>query len=71
MKKAKMIIVLIVSLIAVIVFFQNTEVVVTRFLFAKIEMPRFLLLISTFIMGFIVGLITRSYFRRRPRKQTS
>jgi uncharacterized integral membrane protein len=71
MKKAKMIIVLIVSLIAVIVFFQNTEVVVTRFLFAKIEMPRFLLLISTFIMGFIVGLITRSYFRRRPHKQTS
>lgn len=71
MKKAKMIIVLIVSLIAVIVFFQNTEIVVTRFLFAKIEMPRFLLLISTFIMGFIVGLITMSYFRRKPRKQTS
>ena len=71
MKKAKMIIVLIVSLIAVIVFFQNTEIVETRLLFAKIAMPRFLLLISTFIMGFIVGVITMSYFRRKPSKQTS
>jgi uncharacterized integral membrane protein len=71
MKKVKMTIVLVVSLIAVIVFFQNTEIVETRLLFAKIAMPRFLLLISTFITGFIVGLITMSYFRRRPHKQAS
>jgi uncharacterized integral membrane protein len=68
MKKAKMIIVLVISLIAVIVFFQNTETVETRLLFARIAMPRFLLLISTFITGFIVGLITMSYVRRRPNK---
>jgi uncharacterized membrane protein YciS (DUF1049 family) len=71
MKKVKMIIVLVISLIAVTVFFQNTEIVETRLLFAKIAMPRFLLLISTFIMGFIVGLITMSYFQRRSRKKTS
>ena len=71
MKKVKMIIILVVSLIAVTVFFQNTEIVETRLLFAKIAMPRFLLLISTFIMGFIVGLITMSYFQRRSRNKTS
>jgi len=71
MKKAKMIIVLVISLIAVIVFFQNTEIIETKFLFAKITMPRFLLLILTFIMGFIVGLITASSFLRRPHKRTS
>ena len=68
MKKAKMIIILVISLIAVIVFFQNTETVETRLLFAKIAMPRFLLLISTFITGFIVGLITMSYVRRKLQK---
>lgn len=68
MKKAKLIIILVVSLLAVIVFFQNTETVETRLLFARVEMPRFLLLISTFITGFIVGLITMSYVRRRPHK---
>jgi len=71
MKKAKMIIVLFVSLIAVIVFFQNTEIVKTRLLFAEIAMPRSLLLTSTFITGFLVGLITASYFLRRPHKRTS
>ena len=69
MKKAKIIIILIISLLALVVFLQNTETVETRLLFATIAMPRVLLLILTFITGFIVGLITASYVLRRPHKQ--
>ncbi|MFC1604608.1 LapA family protein [Planctomycetota bacterium] len=64
MKKAKIIIILIISLLALVVFLQNTETVETRLLFATIAMPRVLLLILTIITGFIVGLITASYVLR-------
>ncbi|UCF17101.1 MAG: LapA family protein [Phycisphaerales bacterium] len=64
MKKAKIIIIAIVTLLALIVFLQNTETVETKFLFTKITMPRVLLLIMTFMTGFVVGLITASHVLR-------
>jgi uncharacterized integral membrane protein len=66
MKKAKVIAIIIISLLALIVFLQNTKAVETRLLFLTITMPRVLLLILTFVMGFIGGLITASYILRKP-----
>ncbi len=68
MKKAKLIIILVVSLLAIIVFLQNTETVETKFLFSAITMPRAILLILMFITGFVAGLITASYVVKNPRK---
>jgi len=68
MKKAKIVIIAIVTLLALIVFFQNTETVETKFLFTKITMPRVLLLIMTFMAGFVVGLITASHVLRKSVK---
>jgi len=68
MRKVKIVIIVIVSLLAVIVSLQNTQAVETKLLFMTITMPRVLLLILTFITGFIVGLITASYVLRKPRK---
>jgi uncharacterized integral membrane protein len=68
MKKAKLIIILVVSLLALVVFLQNTETVETKFLLATIAMPRVILLILMFITGFIAGLIAASYVLKRPRK---
>jgi uncharacterized integral membrane protein len=68
MKKAKIIIILVVSLLALVVSLQNTEAVETKLLFASITMPRVLLLILTFVSGFIVGLIAASQILGRSRK---
>ena len=68
MKKAKIIIILIISLLALIVFVQNRQIVKTKLLFIPIPMPLVLLLIITFIMGFIVGLVLAGYMLREPRK---
>ena len=57
MKKAKIIIVAVIIVLSLIVFFQNTEVVVTKILFAKIEMSRAVLLLLTFGLGVVTGLI--------------
>ena len=68
MKKIKVVVIIIISLLALIVFIQNTQAVETKFLFMTITMPRVLLLMLTFIMGFIGGLITASYILRKPSK---
>ncbi len=68
MKKVKIILIIIISVLALIVFLQNTEAVQTKLLFASVTMPRALLLILTFLMGFVAGLITTSIILRKPRK---
>ena len=68
MRKAKIIVILIVSLLSLIVFIQNRQAVDTKLLFVTVTMPLALLLIITFIMGSILGLIIASYVLRKPRK---
>ena len=71
MKKAKVIIMMIVTLLALVIFLQNTETVETKVLFTTITLPRVLLLIITFMTGFIVGLIMAGNVLRkssRPKK---
>ena len=68
MGKARIIIILIVSLLSLIVFVQNRQAVETKLLFATITMPLVLLLILTFIMGSILGLFIAGYKLRKPHK---
>jgi len=71
MRKAKIILILIVSLLSLIVFVQNRQAVDTKLLFVTITMPLVLLLILTFIMGSILGLVIATYVLREPRKPRS
>ena len=64
-KNVKIIIIAITSLLALIIFIQNTAVVKTKLLFMTIEMPVVLLLILTFGLGFVTGLIV-SFILKRP-----
>ena len=67
-KQIKVIAILFVCIGAVTVFLQNTEVVQTKILFATLRMSMALLLMLTFILGYIVGLISMTQFRRtRPK----
>ncbi len=68
MKKVKIVLVIIILLIALVVSLQNTQAVETRFLFATVTMPRVLLLLLTFTLGLIAGLITASFILRKPAK---
>ena len=63
-----MITIVVISLLTLIVFLQNTQAVETKFLFLTVTMPRVLLLFVTFILGFVGGLITASYVLRKPAK---
>ena len=69
MKKVKLIAIVVISILAFIIFLQNTESVETRILFMKVAMPRAILLISTFLVGFVAGLITTSMLLRKSGKK--
>jgi len=68
MKKAKLIGIIIVSLLVLIIFLQNTQSAETKLLFVTVRMPIVILLILTVITGFIFGLVTKSYVLGKPGK---
>jgi len=68
MKKAKIITIVVILLLVLIVFLQNTQAVETKLLFLTVTMPRVLLLFVTFVLGFVGGLVTASYVLRKPAK---
>ena len=68
MKKAKIAVIIVISILALIIFLQNTEAVETKLLLITVTMSRALLLILTFGLGFVTGLITMSYMTRKPKK---
>lgn len=67
MKKVKIVALVCIVVMALVVFFQNTDSVETKFLFASITMPRVLLLILTFIGGAVTGLIAATYLRLKRK----
>jgi len=67
MKKAKLAAIVIVSVVALIVVLQNTEVTQARILFWNLPMSRALLLILTFVLGFVIGVLVASNFLRQKR----
>lgn len=68
MKKAKVVMIIVTLLLALIVSLQNTEAVETKFLFMRFTMPRVLLLLSTFTLGFVGGMITTSVMLKKSGK---
>jgi uncharacterized integral membrane protein len=68
MKKVKIVLIIIILLIALVVSLQNTQAVETKFLLATVTMPRVLLLLLTFSLGLVAGLISASIILRKPAK---
>ncbi|MFH1731743.1 MAG: LapA family protein [Planctomycetota bacterium] len=63
--KLKLFVVLAAIAVIAIVIFQNTEEVETRILFAKIAMPRALLLGIAVAIGFVGGLVAATFRKRK------
>jgi len=57
MAKAKLIIALGLIIVLLIIVFQNTQLVETRFLFVTLTMPRAALLATTLLVGIGVGML--------------
>ena len=59
MSRAKLIAIGVVVALVLVIVFQNLQSVETRLLFASVTMPRALLLLIVFALGFLAGLIAR------------
>lgn len=68
MRKAKMIIALVVTIIVVILIGQNTQIMDTSFLFWKIRLSRSLTMLIVFFAGALTGTLLTIYRQRKKRK---
>ena len=66
MRKVKLIAIVVVSILTIVILVQNTEPVQARILFARVQMSLALLMMLTFFLGFIVGILVPTYFLRKP-----
>ncbi len=66
-KKVKLIALVVVVVLAVIIFLQNTETVETHILFARFQMSRALLLMLTFLLGLLTGVLVTTNFLAKKR----
>ena len=64
--KPKLIIILILTAIALIIAFQNTEIVTFHFLFWSASMSRILVITGFLLIGFLLGLLA-GYRSRKPK----
>ncbi len=65
MKRLRLILALVLAVLVAIVVLQNTESVETNILFAKIIMPRAVLLFTTVLVGFALGVLTSLIWLRK------
>jgi len=65
MRKVKLVAIGVVAILTVIILFQNTDSVQARILFWGGRIPLALLMLLIFFLGFVIGLLVPTYFRRK------
>ena len=68
MRQARLIAAVVLAVLVVIVVLQNTEAVETRLLFATVTMPRAVLLLTTALVGFAMGVLTALLLMRQRER---
>jgi uncharacterized integral membrane protein len=75
MTKSRLVIAAVLALLASVVILQNTGTVETRVLFLTISLPQAVLLLTTLLIGFALGVIVTMIYgkqrKRNPRKPSS
>ena len=64
-KVSKLVVLLIGAAMALTLILQNLQTETVYFLFARVSMPRAGLLLSTLLIGFVLGLLTPGLLRLR------
>jgi len=62
--KIKLIALLVLAVLSVVLILQNTQMVVTRFLFVSVGMPLAALLAFTLVVGFAGGVLAAMYIAK-------
>ncbi len=65
--KVKLIAMIVVVVLAVVIFLQNTDPVEARILLLTVTMSRALLLILTFLLGLLTGILLTTHFMRKKK----
>lgn len=65
-KQVKIVVVAVLAVLVIIIIFQNMTLDTVKLLFAKVQMPRGLLLLVTLGIGYVAGLVTSGiWFAKR------
>lgn len=67
MRKVKLVAIILISVLTIIIFLQNTEPVQARLLFLEVQMSRALLLMLTFALGLLTGILIATNVLRKKR----
>lgn len=67
--RIKLVIGIVLSILVLIIMFQNTDTVVTRLLFWEVPMPLFVLLLLMLLVGFVLGVVTMTIRKRRQARE--
>jgi len=65
MHRAKLITAIVIAVLVVVLLLQNTDPVETRLIFMSVKMPRAMLLLVTFLLGFVAGAVVSRGFRKK------
>jgi uncharacterized integral membrane protein len=71
MKELRLIVTLVLAVLVIIVVLQNTDAVETQLLFATVTMPRAVLLLTTALIGFALGILIALVWMRKQEKPRS
>lgn len=66
--KIKLVALVVIAIMAIIIFLQNTEMAEARIFFLTIQMSRALLLMLTFALGLLTGILVATNFLRKKAK---
>lgn len=69
MKRLRLIAASVLAVLVAVVVLQNTEAVETHLLFATVTMPRAVLLVTTVLVGFALGVLTSLVWMRKQEKK--
>jgi uncharacterized integral membrane protein len=65
--KAKMIVIFVALLLALIILVQNTQIVAFRLLFWSAEISQLLLVLLTLVLGFVLGFLVAKLTGRKKK----
>lgn len=68
MRKVKLIAIVVLLVFTVVIFLQNTEPMEARILLLKVQMSRVLMLMLTFALGLVMGILIATGVLRKKRK---
>ncbi len=66
MRRVKLIAIVAVSILTIVILVQNTAPIQARILLWPVPMSLALLMMLTFFLGFVVGILVPTYFLRQP-----